>query len=542
MIATTGVQTAQSQIKLQPKQRQLLELCRATGAHVPTIIGFGGARGGAKSGAVRRIALSLLLEFPNTTAHIIQLTSKSLYDNHLVPIAKEFPWLDEFWFATRNEYQLPNGSRLAFRYADTPKDVTTLTRGPEPTWSFVDQAEQFPQGDLEAIKVGTRDPNTAVGLSKLILTFNPGGPGTGYLRRVFHIRDFHDNEDPGDYVFLKAVGWDNYEWFKAECNLAPAEFYRLDDKARFELFITKTAYGRRLWALPESQRLGELYGSFDQFAGQYFADVWEESAVTIPADLVARILQPWWTRWLATDWGFSHYAATGWYASGLLTPEQCRGHFGVSVSGMVRIIIKYRELVTNDVTEPDLARLIYSMTPQAERREVKAHYMSPDAWAKRGSANTVVEQMEPLLQREGLPRMTRADDDRQGGWRLIYNCLQQSKKLRKSESYKQAEEEAPVFLISEACPETISAFPVLICKKDNPQDVQKVPGEASDDVADETRYALKSHLSANLATPFSVTQQETYEAYQDPTERAMRMLRLQVDRESSQHIRRRRRP
>jgi hypothetical protein len=88
--------------------------------------------------------------------------------------------------------------------------------------------------------------------------------------------------------------------------------------------LPKPISGKKLAALPQSQRIGELMGSFEKFAGQYYAEVWEESAIVLPPDLVMRIVQPWWKRWLATDWGFSHWAPTGWFTSGLLSPDEVR--------------------------------------------------------------------------------------------------------------------------------------------------------------------------------------------------------------------------
>ena len=86
--------------------------------------------------------------------------------------------------------------------------------------------------------------------------------------------------------------------------------------------MNQTDFGRKLNALPPSQRIGELMGDFEKFSGQYFSEVWEQSVVILPAGIAESIIQPWWTRWIATDWGFSHYAATGWFTSGLISPER----------------------------------------------------------------------------------------------------------------------------------------------------------------------------------------------------------------------------
>jgi hypothetical protein len=313
----------------------------------------------------------------------------------------------------------------------------------------------------------------------------------------------------------------------------------------FDAFITQTDFGKKLAALPQSQRIGELMGSFEKFAGQYYAEVWEESAIVLPPDLVMRIVQPWWKRWLATDWGFSHWAPTGWFTSGLLSPDEVRRFFEIETAMPVRIVILYREAVPEEsVTEPDLAKLIVAMTPDPERREVRHHFMGHDGWAIRGSANTIVDQMDPELTRGGLKRLERADIDRVGGWRLMYNCWASARRLRnwpKDQPFLQRKEDMPAFFVSAACPEVISAIPMLICDEDNPTDVRKVPGAVEDDVADMVRYGLKSYLNARTDTPDDVVAAETYQKYQDPTARAMAMLRLNAEQEKHGRLVRRRR-
>jgi len=414
---------------------------------------------------------------------------------------------------------------------------------------------------MEQLAGSNRAAGAAPGVCKRIYTFNPGGVGTNYLRRIFHLRQFHDNETPSDFMFIQGYGWDNYEWFRGANIVEETDFYHdracavrrgqdcsctgnpeWDNDARFQAFITSTDFGRKLNSLPASQRLGELLGSFDKFAGQYYSDVWEPSVTVLPADMVARIIQPWWRRWLSSDWGFSHYAATGWFASGMLAPDQIAGYFGVHSDTPVRVIIQYRELVVNDVAEPDLARLVLSMTPPAERREIRDHWIGHDAWAKRGSANTVVEQMDPIYAAGGLPRFSRADIDRVGGWRLLYNGWASARRLRHwagDVPFSEQAEDTPAFFISAACPEVADAVPLLICDEDNPLDVEKMSGQVSDDVADMIRYGLKSYLTAEPKAPDDVIRSATFSRYQDPTARAMAMLHLEAEQSKGQYIRRR---
>ena len=539
-------------VALQPKQLQLLHAIQDRRPDAPTVLGFGGSRGAAKSGGVRRIALALATEEP-CISWIIRRVWDDLNKDHVKPLFVDYPELKPFWHAGDKELRLPNGSSIFFIHAGDTGRAKRKARGPQARYIFLDQAEEHAQEEMEQLAGSNRDPGVAPGVCKRVYTFNPGGIGTAYLRRIFHLRQFHDNENPNDFMFIQGFGWDNFEWFRGLDTVSEWDFYHdpewnetdgrpVEETRRFKVFTEQTDFGRKLNALPHSQRIGELMGSFDKFAGQYYADVWEPSACVLPADLVARIIQPWWRRWLATDWGFSHYAAVGWFASGLLGPDEVAAYFGVSTAAAVRVIIQYRELVVNDVPEPDLARLVLHMTPDAEKREIRDHWIGHDAWAKRGSANTVVEQMEPIFSRGGLPRLSRADIDRVGGWRLLYNAWASARRLRKWSGQGPFEEridDAPAFFVSAACPEVQSAVPMLICEDDNPVDVRKMNGQVSDDVADMVRYGLKSYLQADPNVPDEVVRAETYARHQDPTARAMAMLQLEAKQAEGQYIRRR---
>ena len=80
---------------------------------------------------------------------------------------------------------------------------------------------------------------------------------------------------------------------------------------------------------------------------------------------------------------------------------------------------------------------------------------------------------------------------------------------------------------------------VIFDDNDDPQDVRKVEGEMSDDVADQLRYGLKSHIRARDEAPFDVRQLETFRAYQDPTERVRALEILQQQERATSRIRRR---
>lgn len=71
------------EIRLQPKQS---EIWRRWDEQKYTRIGFGGARGGAKSGGGRRLMLLRRFKYPKTTGLVLRRTYPELYKSHIVKL------------------------------------------------------------------------------------------------------------------------------------------------------------------------------------------------------------------------------------------------------------------------------------------------------------------------------------------------------------------------------------------------------------------------------------------------------------------------
>lgn len=507
-------------LSLQPKQIELGKLIEARGPNVAVKLGFGGARGGAKSGGARRLMLARRLKHDNTPGFIIRKNFPDIYENYIIKYQQEQPWMSDCFNAKHNEYTLHNGSRIAYKYADTFKDVERISRGPEAVDILIDQAEQFTEDELIMLMTPNRWPNSEPGFCKTWLFFNPGGPGTEYLRRIFHLKRYKNDEQAQDYSFIQAYGWDNYEWFRGQVDLTPRQFYELPNEERFQIFITRTDYGKKLNALPPSLRLGELLGSFEHFSDQYFAGVWDENVCTITPDLAKSLIQSWWTRWMAQDWGFQDHTAHGWFASGKLSPSDALKFLGITTQWPIEIVVLYRELVINERAEADLAMDIVNATDPFERRYVERFYLSVDAFgqkARQFGANSVGEQYMKIMQRYGLPNPSPADQRRVDGWRFMFNCLRQAH-MRGREVTEEETKQGPMLLVSNECPAVIEAIPLALRDKDDKrEDVIRVAGALWEDCCDLVRYGLISELDAQEIAPVEVRRREVYDAYEAPT-------------------------
>jgi len=201
-------------IALQPKQLELARLIEARGPDVATWIGYGGALGGAKSGAIRRIMLMRRGKYPKTIGVIMRRVLADVKENHIQKFWEEYPELRQYYNSTDYEIVLPNGSRIKFMYAENSMEVDRKFYGPEFFDIFIDQAEQFSEAELRTINTRNRAPGAPDGLCKMGLFFNPGGCGTEFLRRVFWLKQYHGKERASDYAFIQSYGWDNYEWMR----------------------------------------------------------------------------------------------------------------------------------------------------------------------------------------------------------------------------------------------------------------------------------------------------------------------------------------
>ena len=522
-------------VLLQPKQHELLTLLEATGPDVPRRIGWGGSRGAAKSGGLRRVAMVLASSYPGIVIVIIRKHLGDLIENHVQKMALEYPdFHKRYYKLSQYEWQLDNRSRIVLAYGDTPKDIQEFSRGPEYTFAFIDQAEQFTEQELVWLTIPNRWPAAAQGFAKSAFFFNPGGPGTEFLRRVFHLKEFKKHEVPHEWHFVQAYGFDNYVWFQNELPLTSQEFYQIPAKCsnfpledrlspqccRYHLFIHETSEGRKMNALAPSLRVGELLGSFESFSGQYFAGVWDEGQCVVSSSDARVMIQPWWRRWASIDWGFAHMTAVIWFAAGKLSPLQFQAFFGSPVEWPVDIVIAYRELVVNETAESDLALRIVDMTPADERPHLRDIYLSPDAFAKKGSASTVSDQLSDVFRRLKMPKVDRAMNDRVPGWRMMYNLMRQTRGLRAENPDPARAKAGPMFVVSADCPELIQAIPLAVRDEKNLEDILKTPTVA-DDVIDAARYGLASHLSPKDTAPLEVRAAEAVTGIQDNTARAM---------------------
>ena len=506
----------------QPKQSELLDSLEATG-EVPTVLGCAGSRGSAKSGGLRGCAVYLATTYPGITVYIVRRVLGDLLENHMEKIKIDFPAIHSFYRQSDYEYALPNGSRIVYVYAESAVDVERVSYGPEGCFLLIDQAEQFTENELMSFRICNRWPNSPKGFPKTCYFFNVGvGVGAEYLRRIFHLRSFQGKERPSDFRFTHVFGWDNYEWFRGQLPISMGAFYELSSPERFQMFIEKTSEGQKMDGLPKHRRDAELLGNFDSFSGQYFSDVWGEHCI-LTAKECERLIQPWWTRWMAQDWGFGDHDSHGWFVTGKVSPSEWVALFGGSTEWPIDVVIQYRENLVAGRAEMDLANDIVNMTPEAERPYIKDFFLSEDAFGQKGkqSENTVGQMFTDIMRRYRMPEPQPARQDRINGWRFMYSCMRQAG-MRGLNIDRNRATQGPAFFVSAECVRSIEKIPLAVRDEKNPEDVMRVAGAVWEDVTDMVRYALFSKLAPRKQAPMEVRLAEAVQGVTDRNEVANR--------------------
>ena len=216
-------------------------------------VGYGGARGGGKSWAVRVKAAMLCLKYAGIKVLIIRKTYPELQENHILPLCELLHVYDEnadkrlaLYNDQKKHLVFPNGSRILFRYCDNDTDAQRF-QGTEADVLFVDEATQQSEERMDKLRACVRGVNDFP--KRVYYTMNPGGEGHAWVKRLFIDRVYREGENPADYSFIPALVTDNSALMRADPD-----------------------YVRKLQALPPKLRDAWLYGRWDIFEGQFFED------------------------------------------------------------------------------------------------------------------------------------------------------------------------------------------------------------------------------------------------------------------------------
>ncbi len=441
---------------------------------------FGGAAGPGKTKALLWEAIGQANEVAGCDTLLLRRTFPELESSLLAYFRRDVPRsLYKSYNESKHVVTWKNGSTTRFGYCRSENDVYQY-QGAEFLFIGIDELTHFTLKQWQFLTSRNRCPvrvySDGKNAGKRIVPCMAGATNPGNIGHAWVKALWVDHQPPPGFERPELYHPRDYDFIRA----------RIDDNP---IYANDAEYRRTLESLPEHLRRAFLEGDWNVFAGQYF-DVFEFGRHTAQPEEIR--LEPWWPRWISLDWGFQHPSAVYWHCA-VPNPQRTvissPGNAGVnsarnlssaygqrdpSVASLPRDdnpcrIVTYREFLQRGLSPRMLAQAI---AERSGRERISDVFLSPDAFAHRTSEASIAEQLGDVLIANGLPRPAPADDDRIGGWQLMYQLL-----------------ESDAWLITENCAKLIECIPQLVRDDCRIEDIRKVDG---DDPADAARYGLVS--------------------------------------------------
>ena len=432
-----------------PKQEIFL---RDTHRHV----GYGGARGGGKSWAIRTKSTILASRYPGIKVLIMRQTYPELEQNHIRQLRDLLPRGLATYNKQEKRFTFKNRSTIDFQYCRNDSDLDNM-RGTEYDVIFIDEATDFSEYQLKAIAACCRGVNDFP--KRIYYTCNPGGQGHGYIKRIFIDRRYEDLEDPEDYSFTQALVQDNTAMQKAD-----------------------PFYIKNLEALPPKLRDAWLYGRWDVFEGQFFEE-FKDDPNHYEDRLNTHVIEPFdipigWKIYRSYDFGYSKPFSCGWWAvdyeGRLYRILELYGYTGIPNEGVKWSPDKqFQEIKKVEEQHPYLkGRNIHGVA-------------DPAIW----NADTG-ESVADVAARHHI-YFDKGDHERIAGWMQVH--------------YRMAFDENgyPMMYIFSNCKAFIRTIPLMMYDATHVEDLDT---DLEDHVADEVRYMCMSRPIKPVILPFSSEQ------------------------------------
>lgn len=411
---------------------------------------FGGARGGGKSWVARYTAKLYCLHYPGIRVCIVRKSYPELTQNHIERLKKELHGIARY-NESKKTFYFPKGSTITMQYFNKPGDIENL-QGIEYDVIILDEATQLTEQMIKDIAASCRGVNPFP--KEIIYTCNPGGPGHGYIKRVFIDREFQEDERPEDYVFVQSFVQDNLALMEHDPD-----------------------YLRFLEALPERRKQAWLYGKWDVYDGQCF-DLRDEPE-HYEDRLWTHVIKPFqppanWTYYRSFDWGSNRPFSVGWWAVDfdgrlyrILELYGCTNEPNVGVRW------------TADQVFAEVARIEHEH-PYLKGRQIRG-VADPAIWSTDPSGHSIVE----FAFAHGL-QFKQATNDRINGWAQVQYRLQFD------------EDGRPRLYVFENCKAFRRTIPLMMYDENRVEDIDT---DLEDHIADETRYMCMEYVVKPMAAP-----------------------------------------
>ena len=401
---------------------------------------YGGARGGGKSdfllgdflqGVARYGSNWHGILFRRTYPELQEIIRRSL--EIYAPTGAIYRVGDKEWL-------WPNGAVLRLRFLEREQDASRY-QGHSFSWIGWDELTQWPTDDAyKLIRACLRWASGDVPEKRIRASANPGGPGHGWVKKLFidpaphGFKPIEDKKMGTTRMFIPARVIDN----KILLQTDPNYIDRLKGVGSQELV--------KAW----------LDGDWTIVVGSYFPE-FDSRHVVRPHSI-----PPHWTRFRSFDWGSMRPFSVGWWAV-----SDGTGDYPANA------LIRYREWYGASGPNVGLKMTVEQVAQEIKARSGNEEYkysVADPAIFKTDGGPSMAERMKQcgVLFRP-------ADNRRVPGWDQIRQRL--------------LGEEKPMLYVFNTCIDFIRTFPTL---QHDAHNIEDVDTNGEDHVADEARYAVMS--------------------------------------------------
>lgn len=331
---------------------------------------YGGARGGGKSWCTQKKSVGGALKYPGIKILIVRRRYEDLENSVIDPILKSIPDGIADYNRANHILTFANGSTIKFGNMDSYGAATAgKYQGQEFDWIFLEEATQFTEQEFRGIAACCRGANSFP--KRVYLTCNPGGIGHQWVKRIFVNRDFLPQENPDDYLFIKATVDDNVDLLEGSPD-----------------------YVNALDLLPEDIRAAHRYGDWDALSGGYFPEFTLKTHTCEPFEIPDG-----WAKYRAFDYGLDMFACL-WVA--------------VDYTGRAYV---YQEFAESKLIVSQAATAALVSTPRGQRIEFTI--APPDMWS---TMKDTGKTMAHAFADSGLP-IVKAPNSRVQGWLAVKEMM-----------------------------------------------------------------------------------------------------------------------
>jgi len=398
----------------------------------PVRVGYGGPRGEAKShAALAQAVMDDAWRVDGLKVLFLRNIGKAARESFEDLVHKVLAGFPAEYVGSRSRLKLANGSFVVLGGFKSESDIDKYI-GIEYDLMVIEDANLITKTKIDRLFGSLRSSKTNW-RPRAYLTFNPGGVGHAWVKRMF-VEPWREGRQP-ETRFIQARPGEN-------------KFVNLEYRQYLDGL---TGWLRRAWR----------DGDWDIAAGQFFTTFRREVHVKRPpfAKIPAN-----WPVWASLDYGFNHPTAVYLHA------------IGDGILWTVGEHWRQRWQVQQHATAIKALFERWGVAPGRIRSFPAGH----DCFGnEEDNENPTIAQK---YKKYGL-KLTRADTDRVNGWAEMLARLGDPD-----------EGIAPTWFISEDCPRLIECLPLLQHDPHRPEDVLKwdidETGEGGDDAADACRYGL----------------------------------------------------